>query len=289
MGVVALAAATAAVAAAAGTRHTTASTRALARTLAHTLVSRMSLPPGALQVSSSAEDPSTGSWLKGPTSRPGTPLLAQQHRFWRVPGDPQSVIAWIEAHPPAGLVADGTGTGGRYGVTQEWAVMFAARAVTGRISQAGVGVSATAATGGGTALRVDAYAVWMITRPASEVIPAGVRSVLVSVDHYGGGPFKQALVTAPGKVARLVAFVDSRQLAQPGWHSCPAIGSFSRVLDLQFLGPAGTSAVALARAVEDACGDLTFSIRGRRQRGLQEQASLGALLRTLRVRPVRIR
>lgn len=278
-----------AVASAAGGRHTTASNRTLARTLAGELLSRVRVPPGATQVRTSPEDPSTGSWLDGPVSRPATPLVASRHLFWRVAGDPQGVIAWIEAHAPAGLSQDGTGNGGRYGVTQEWDVMFAAPAITGQISEAGVSVAAAAATGGGTALRVDGFAVWTKSRPVNEVIPGGVRSVLVSVDHWGGSAFKQTVVTAPRTVARLEAFVDSRPLGQPGWHSCPAIGSFSRVLDLRFLGSAGTGTVPLARAVEDACGGLIFSIRGHRQHGLEEDGSLGALLRALDVRPVRIR
>lgn len=289
LAVVAVVAASAAVASAAGTAPTAGSNRALAQTLAGRLVGKVRLPHGAVQVRTSPEDPSTGSWLKGPASRPGSPLIAQKHLFWRVPGDPQSVIAWIEAHPPAGMTRDGTSTGGRYGIPQEWGVMFAARPVTGRIAQAGLSVGATGATGGGTALRVDAFAVWMIPRPATEAIPAGVRSVLVSVDHWGGSAFKQVLATAPGAVARLVSFVDSRQIAQPGWHSCPAIGSFSRVIDLRFLGPAGTGAAPLARATEDACGVLRFYIRGHRQHALQEDASLGDLLRKLGVRLVRIR
>lgn len=278
-----------AVTSAAGARHSAASNRALARTLAATLLGRVRLPPGAAEMRASAEDPSTGSWLDGPATRPGAPLIAQRHLFWRVPGDPQSVIAWVEAHPPAGLHQDGTGSGGRYGVTQDWFVSFAARPITGRIAQAGLVIAAAAASGGGTALRVDAFAVWMTPRPAREVIPAGVRSVLVSVDHWGGSAFKQAVVTVPAKVARLVSFVDSRQLAQPGWHSCPAIGSFSRVIDLRFLGPRGAGTVPLARAVEDACDGLDFYIDGHRQHALQEDASLGALLRKLSVRPVRIR
>jgi hypothetical protein len=289
LALVAVAAASAAVASAAGTAPAARSNRALAQTLAGTLLGKVHLPHEAVQVRTSPEDPSTGSWLSGPGSRPGSPLLAQRHLFWRLPGDPQSAIGWIEAHPPAGLSRDGTGTAGRYGVTQEWDVMFAARPVTGRISQAGLVVAATAATGGGTAMRVDSFAVWMTPRPASEVIPGGVRSVLVSVDHWGGSAFKQALVTVPDKVARLVSFVDSRQITQPGWHSCPPIGAETRVLDLRFLGPAGTGAVPLARAVEEACGDLTFYIRGHRQHPLQEDASLAVLLRRLGVRPVRIR
>jgi hypothetical protein len=86
-----------------------------------------------------------------------------------------------------------------------------------------------------------------------------------------------------------VSFVDTRQIGQPGAHSCPLISAHTRVLDLRFLGPDGAGSVPLARVVEDACGGLTSFIRGHRQHGLQEDGSLATLLRRLGVRPVRIR
>ena len=33
---------------------------------------------------------------------PGSPELVESERYWRVPGKPEAVIAWIEAHVPAG-------------------------------------------------------------------------------------------------------------------------------------------------------------------------------------------
>lgn len=267
-------------------RPTTASNCALAQTLAGTLIGEVPLPAGAAEVSSDPEARGTNPWL-GVSDVPLSTPLVDVDRFWRAPGDPKSVMDWISAHPPSGFAQSGKETGSADGTMRFWGVHFAAPPIAGRIASEELTVGATAATGGGTALRADAQVVWMIPRPATETIPAGVRSVLVSVDHFGRGAFKEALVTAPGKVGRLVSYVDSRQLAQPGVHSCPEIGSTTRVLDLRFLGAAGAGSVALARAVEDACGGLTFSIRGGRQRPLAEDESLGALLHTLGVRPVR--
>src|SRR5262249_36551982 len=105
----------------------------------------------------------------------------------------------------------------------------------------------------------------------------------------GGSVFKQAVVTAPRTVSRLVKFVDSRPLGQPGAHSCPALGAFTRLLDLRFIGRGGTAAIPLAPTVEDGCGDLSFAIRGPPQHWLEEDGSLATLVRKLGVRPVRIR
>lgn len=268
-------------------RPSTASNRALARAVANTLLGQVAPPAGARVVSSDPERPSVNPWLGLPATRPASPLAVDLGRFWRVPGDPKSVIDWISAHPPAGLTKSGQSAGADHGTTRFWGVTFTARSIPGRISQAQLSVGVTAADGGGTALRADAVVVWMIPRPAGERVPAGVRSVLVSVDHYGRGAFKAATVTAPGKVARLVAYVNSRQLAQPGAINCPAIGPSTQVVDLRFLGAAGTGSVPLARAVEDGCDGLRFSVRGHRQHALAEGDSVSALLHRLGIKPVR--
>jgi hypothetical protein len=272
-------------------RPTTASNRALAQTLAGTLIGEVPLPAGAAEVSSDPESSRTHPWLDV-TEVPLSTLLVDVGRFWRVPGDPKSVMDWIAAHPPPGFTKSGKETGSANGTMRFWGVHLAASIpgpISRRIAQEELTIGATAADGGGTALRADAQVVWMIPRPARETIPAGVRSVLVSVDHHGGGAFKDASVTAPGKVARLVSYVDSLQLVQPSQIPCPAIGPSTRVLELRFLGPAGTRAGPLARAVEDGCDGLTFYVRGHRERPLDERDEVGALLHRLGVRQVRIR
>ena len=275
----------------AGSRPTTASNRALAQTLAGTLIGEVPLPAGAAEVSSDPEASRTQPWL-GVTEVPLSTLLADVGRFWRVPGDPKRVMDWIAAHPPPGFRKSGKETGSADGRMRFWGVHFSASIpgpISRRIASEELTIGATAAEGRGTALRADAQVVWMIPRPASETVPAGVRSVLVSVDHFGGGAFKEASVSAPGKVARLVSYVDSLQLVQPSQIPCPAIGPSTRVLDLRFLGPAGTRAGPLARAVEDGCDGLRFSVRGHRERPLDESDEVGALLHRLGVRPVTIR
>ncbi len=276
----------------AGSRPTVASNRALAQSLAGTLIGEVPLPAGATEVSSDPEPSSSNPWLGSSEDVPLSPLVVDVVRFWRVPGDPKSVMDRIAAHPPSGFTRSGNESGSGGGGVRLWGVHFGASIpgpISRRIAQEELTIATTAADGGGTALRADAQVVWMIPRPASETIPAGVGSVLVSVDHHGGGAVKEALVTAPGKVARLVSYVDSRQLVQPSLLGCPAIGPSTRVLDLRFLGSAGTRAAPLARVVEDGCDGLTFSVRGRREHPLAEDYLVGALLHQLGVRPVRIR
>jgi hypothetical protein len=260
-----------------------ASNRAAARVAAARVLRRVPLPAGATEVGT---DPGPSMWLGSSVAgTPATPDLVDLHRFWRLPGDPQTAIEWIQAHPPAGATMSTTGTGGQYGTTVMWSVTFAFPAVPGRISEEMLGVGVTAARGGGTAMRADGFAVWLIPRPPAERVPAGTHAVAVFVDHLGGTDVLVSRVTAPQKIRRLVAFIDSRQLAQPGARSCPEIGPDTKLLDLRFLAAPGET--PLARAVEDGCDGLTFSIRGHPEPGLAEDADLGHLLRKLGALPAR--
>ncbi|MGZ4243059.1 MAG: DUF4232 domain-containing protein [Solirubrobacteraceae bacterium] len=259
---------------------TVASNRALARTIAGDLIGRVPLPAGTVRV---AANPGSSVWL-GSSVAGVTIHVAQVHRFWRVAGDPRTVFEWIKSHRPAGAQVSGTGTGGQSGTTVAWFATFTYAPIAGEIVQRGIGVGVTAATGGGTAIRADAFAQWLIPRSPQEVVPAAARRVAVTVDRFGGPGFPLSSVSGRRAEARLVTFVDSRPVVQDAGFSCPAVGSFTRVLDLRFEGsPAGPP---LARAVEDACGGLSFFIHGRRQRALIEGADLSDLLWRLRALPV---
>jgi hypothetical protein len=106
----------------------------------------------------------------------------------------------------------------------------------------------------------------------------------VFVDHFDGAAAPVSTVRSARKISRLVALVDSLQLAQPGVHSCPAIGADTLLLDLRFLPALGPT--PLARIVEDGCGGLSFSIHRRLQPELAEGPDLTALLWTLGALPV---
>jgi hypothetical protein len=266
------------------TTSSAASNHAAARVAAARALAETPLPAGAVTVGT---DPGTGGWLKYPAGgAPATRELVDVHRFWRVPGDPQTVMAWIKAHAPAGARVSGTGSGGVYGTTVMWSLTFSLRPVPGVISEEGLGVAVTAARGGGTALRADGWAIWIVPRPPSEVIPAGVGAVAVFVDRFGGRAFPAGIVSASRAVQRLVSFVDSRQIVPPGTaFSCPEIGPQTRTLDLRFLRTA-SDASPLARAVEDACGGLTFTVGDRREPALSEAGDLRGLLWRWHVLPV---
>ena len=139
-----------------------------ARLEAERLLSALRLPEGAREVSS---DPATGSLLSGDARSHGARTLLDVHHFWRVPAEPQAVIAWLEAHPPAGSSASGHGeTTGPRGAS--WEAGFAFNPRKPRvISREDLVVQTAAAEGGGTALRADAHVIWNQPRPAASTFP----------------------------------------------------------------------------------------------------------------------
>ncbi len=257
----------------ASVRPTLASNRALARAQAAELLRRTPVPAGATPT---ATNPGSHFWLDSPADGVPDARVADAHQYWSLEGDPQTIFGQIKAHPPAGARISASGTGSVNGIAQSWDVTFSFPAVPGRIVERGIGIELSAGRSGGTAIRADGYAVWEIPRAPSEVIPAGAHTVAISIDRENGQGFSVGAVNAPQDVARLGSFVDSRPVTQGFAHSCPELGPSTRVLDLRFertdAGP------PLARAVEDACGGLTFSIRGHRQRPLDELGDLSAML-----------
>ena len=124
-------------------------------------------------------------------------------------------------------------------------------------------------------MRADALAIWLLPRSPSEVVPSGTALVRVFRQHPGGRERTIATVRAPARVARLVSYLNSRQLGQPGAASCPAVALHTTFLGLRFLGRRDQ---ALARAVEDGCGGLMFALRGHHEPWLEEGTPLGKVL-----------
>lgn len=260
---------------------TAAANRAAAESAASALLARTPLPQGATEVTS---DPSANHILAKAGGGPATTQLVDAGRFWRVGGDPATIFAWITAHTPHGSQKAGTGSySGPNGSDQS--VTFSFPTAAG-IEQEDLQVSVAAAQGGGSAIRADGQAVWLVPRPASEVIPAGTTKVEVYVDH--ASTQKGSLtgtITSPSDVHKLVETIDALPIEQPGtFIGCPFIGAFTPAIDLRFIGAGATT---LARTVEDNCTGLTFYIDGRRQTdGLQESVNLTTLLWGMHAFPV---
>lgn len=180
-------------------------------------------PPGAVRTGPVASLSQSG-------ARPVTPDLASLTRWWRVPGRPQEVLAWIRAHLPPGFTPAGTGTSTGTGTgtgSGSWTDVFALPAVPGVLTQRELVVLAVR-SGSQTAIRVDAQVVWLPARPVAERVPPAARALTVT-PVFGLNPDPRAerldrafTVTDSAMVARVAAVVNGLTRFPDGAFSCPA-------------------------------------------------------------------
>jgi hypothetical protein len=252
---------------AATTAATTAGNRQAAIQDAASLLAGVTPPAGAVLQSS------------GTAIGPHAPLLilalasAVAYSTWSVPSDPASVLSFVQAHLPPGSKVITTGYGGpsppSQSVTRSWPPL------AGVLDGRWVGITVTAAASGGTLLYAEAQSQWVVTRPASETIPRGVREVDVTSSWPGKSPFLSLRVTSRSKVRRLVVLFDSLGRLQPVGINCPAYSirpivrvAFRAGATDRLVAEAGVSSAASfpwpASAAGWACFPITFTVLGRR-------------------------
>jgi hypothetical protein len=237
-----------------------------ARRVAQRILANAQLPPGAQK---SVSDPS-GSKLGRPGSYPATPDLVDVHRFWRVPGDVQSVFDWIESHPPAGSSGQqGAGTGNSNGIVSQYVGFSLLGPGSGGAPSEVLMYTGAPARGGGTALRVDAQVVWLFKRPASERIPAGVDQLAVS-DRHSDGTTSRWSIDDSARIRHAVSIINALPAGQPGARHCPA--DRGPYVTLAF----ARRGVRLATADVDGggCESVIMFIHGHRQHPLQGNPEL---------------
>ena len=144
---------------------------------------------------------------------------AVAYRSWRARGDPESVLSFVQAHLPAGskLVSSGSG-----GPTLELSVIRSWPPVNGILNIRWLYIGVTARAKGGTELYAKSQSEWVITRPAGEHVPGGVREVDITEGWPGKSPFLSRRVTSMASVHKLVALFNSLGTLQPGSINCPA-------------------------------------------------------------------
>jgi len=244
---------------------------------ARRLLTLVNLPAGALRTRGAPSG--VGAWLFRPGS---TSMLdvVDAHSWWRVPGSAATVMTFIATHRPRGsaVAIVGSTVGGSRPPTQFESFSWpAAGTVLGTHSLV---VQVVGLAAGSTAVRVDAQVQWIIPRPRSERVPAGVREVDIARGAPGQAPTVAVRVTAPAKVREIISMIDRLPTVQPGSWSCPAeLAGTPRVT---FAFRADADGPALALASEDAnvtepttpCDPLSFSVDGTSRTPLLRGAAL---------------
>lgn len=237
--------------------------RARATAEAARLLALVALPPGASPTAT--EPPGAANSLSQPTYDEATPNLVDAHAWWTTSASPQTVLAYVAAHLPAGARKAGQGTGsGPPGTVLTASETFALAPVPGVLTGRFLGVTTATLGRGVTWVRTDGEAIWLTPRPAWERVPGGVRSVVFTArgaDINGHlGPTSMPRTLSGAGARRLVAFINSAQIVQPGVTACPQ-GSDAWV-SMRFIGAGGRT---LARAVEQlaGCPSVRLTIDGR--------------------------
>jgi hypothetical protein len=236
--------------------------RHAARVDAHHLLSSVRLPAGATLWRG---DPSVGRRLGQANEAPASTALVDRHRFWRVPGDPAAVIAWLRAHPPARSQLTSTSSSGGPGYEIE-GLAFSVPPVPNVILSRTLVFSVTTAAHGESAVRADAEIVWLKPRLHSERVPAGVTLVTLTdtrLNIHTGKSTTSApiVVTVATKVDRIAQLVNGLAVDQLGIVPCPA--DFGPNVDIRFYGRQGGPVLAEANAEGSGCGTVSFTLNGR--------------------------
>ncbi len=231
---------------------------------AQRILASLRLPAGATEVSA---DPSSPRALDAPPALPLVPRLVDVHAFWRVPRDPEHVLAWIEAHAPRGSHQDmggasspEAGGSGATTIGTAWAGFGFADIPRGLVDRELI-VTVAHAPGGGTALRADAQSAPVGHRTVAERIPARVTAIAISERRLSGTSPALRKVTDPAKVRRIVALVNALPLGPTSPIACPA--DMGPYVTLKFESTGRPVATAVADG--SGCGFVSLSVHDRRE------------------------
>jgi hypothetical protein len=204
--------------------------------------------------------------LKDPITTLVSTSLVDDVSFWRVPGQPQAVLAWEQAHLPRGFTPEDADFG-----PPAWDRTFSLTPIPGVLNARDLVVEVAGAGNGQTVIRVDAQVSWQPPRPASELVASAARVVTItqlpSLDPRASRPPAPVTITGLVVVRRLAALVDSLELSTIGPDaSCPFPPGGG--IRLTFLARAGGPPLAVAQGPA-ACGTVQFSADGTPRPALQ--------------------
>jgi hypothetical protein len=243
----------------AGPGHTNATNTAAARADASKLLAAIQLPPGAVR--SSVEPAGGGRYLARPAGYPATPNLVDRHGWWTIPGDPATVLAYLNSHAPPGSKLDGSSTLEGPNIPTVNSVQYDWSQIPNVLSTRSLVVEVMSLPDHMTGVRADAQDVWASLRSDSERVPAGVDGVRVTLTRGGTvkqGPYR---FTSRGRVRAAARIIDSLPVSPPGTISCPV--DFGYDLRLEFYRAGATVPAAVADVDPGGCGTVRLTVAGR--------------------------
>lgn len=194
-------------------------------TAPYAVLAQLTPPPGAPRLAAAPDQE-----LADPSAYASVPGYQQQQWFWRSTQSPADALAAMTAHPPAGLIADGSGTG-----TDSGRAMVSA-SYTGADTAASYGPNLTliaeALPDGSTGVTAQA---WEIVKPAKPATFTVVGPVSAVTATRAGDP-QQVTVTGD-QATQLTTDFDALGVNAIPPHEC---GASPLELTITFVTAAGS-------------------------------------------------
>jgi hypothetical protein len=255
---------------------TTDENRAAATTEAQALLTAAVLPPDATPLAGKPDG--DGDVLANPGTIGANPNFALSTAFYRSSLSVADVLAFFDAHPPAGskLFISGGGET-RDGHRAETRVYQRPR-IPGALAVRWLVVAATQLADGTTGIRLDGYVVWLDAKPADEVIPANARHLTITARGR-----RTIRIANAARVRRIAAMLNATDIGQPDVRLCQRSLPATPHPRLTFRASRTAEPLAVVQVIPDGCPYATVQIGGRQFPALDLQFARGpALLKTLK-------
>jgi hypothetical protein len=247
-----------------------------AHTAAAAVLRQLVLPAGAVR---SGLVPGTPADLWTPPDVISTPHHVDTFAVWRLPESAKRVIAFIEAHQPAGssvgMGSESTSSAATVGSGQSNPVFEGATQVfnfpgnsSTRIWRE-LAIAVDRMPGGGSVLRADGEAGWLQPRSVEEQFPAAIDRVKVTTfkpSRRQGQLSRTEWTKSRRRIQRLVALLNALPMLQQHVHRCPGDTGLRGLYAFYSTGHVHPVATALYNPF---CGSIRVTIGGRSQPSLQ--------------------
>ena len=256
---------------------TTASNRRAARRDAPALVKALVLPPGAMP---SATEPVGDHHLLKPQRLLEADFAnVTAHAWWVVPGSESAAFSFFTSHVPLGAKQTGSGSlvNVKTGIESQF-VMYQWPSRPRVLGNRELDVTVAALPNGSTGVLAESQTDWVVTRPRSERVPAGVHEIDVTSVKWNGPTTVSLRVTDTRQIHQLTKLIDAMPIVQPVAISCFSLGyRGARTITLTFRAALGGPTLAKAVYTDWAngngvpwnpssqCVPIDFYVGGKRQ------------------------
>jgi hypothetical protein len=233
--------------------------RTAARQDARQHLQRLRLPSAVTGIRA---EPAFAKSLNGPIELNGR-YSAGDDAFWTTSASPHAIIAYVQAHRPAGSTADagsGSSSDTKTGVTSV-DVQFSWPDLTDRVLNRTLTVTVVTPLHGRSVIVAQTQSDWFVPRSSSERVPRGVHAVAITLrlGPAGSGPVIKAgghvqtstyVVWRASRVRALVSEFNGLAIIQPslGPIACPVILTGSEASGLTLAFKASQTGATLAHA-----------------------------------------